>query len=171
MIDSHAHVGFQQFDPDRGAVLERARQAGLSAIVEAGADLASSRSAVALAEQHRFIYAAVGVHPHDAQTVSPAALAELRALAQRPKVVAVGEIGLDYYRDLSPRAAQRAAFASQLALAAELDLPVIVHVRDAYADALAMIGEWCAAGPHRRGVIHAYSGGPERLDQIMALPF
>ena len=171
MIDSHAHVGFQQFDPDRGAVLERARQAGLSAIVEAGADLASSRSAVALAEQHRFIYAAVGVHPHDAQTVSPAALAELRALAQRPKVVAVGETGLDYYRDLSPRAAQRAAFASQLALAAELDLPVIVHVRDAYADALAMIGEWCAEGPHRRGVIHAYSGGPERLDQIMALPF
>ncbi|MCK4452194.1 MAG: TatD family hydrolase, partial [Anaerolineae bacterium] len=131
LIDSHAHLDFHQFDADREAVIERAREAGLVAIVNIGTSLPSSRAAVALAERYDFIYAAVGIHPHDAKTVTPEVLAELRTLARHPKVVAVGEIGLDYYRDLSPRAVQRRVFADQLALAAELALPVVIHSREA----------------------------------------
>jgi len=100
LIDSHAHLDSPKFDGDREAVVERAREAGLVAILNVGGDLASSRAAVALAERYGFIYAAVGVHPHDARTVTPAVLDDLRALSRHPKVVAIGEIGLDYYRDL-----------------------------------------------------------------------
>ena len=104
------------------------------AIVNIGTSLSSSRAAVALAEKYDFIYAAVGVHPHDAKTVTPKVLAELRILARHPKVVAVGEIGLDYYRDLAPRDRQRNALERQLALAVEMDLPVVIHCRDAGPD-------------------------------------
>jgi TatD DNase family protein len=166
LIDSHAHVHFPQFDDDREAVVDRARKAGLVAIVEIGTNLESSRAAVALAEQHDFIYATVGVHPHDAKTVDQAALDELRALAHHPKVVAIGEIGLDYYRDLSPRPVQRQAFAHQLALASELDLPVVIHSRDAHDDVLATLRDWDGVG-----VMHTYAAGPERLDDVMAMGF
>jgi TatD DNase family protein len=108
LIDSHAHLNFDQFNKDRETVIKRARQTGLVAIVNIGTDLASSRATVKLAERYDFIYAAVGVHPHDAKTVTPAVLDELRTLARHPKVVAIGEIGLDYYRDLSPRDVQLA---------------------------------------------------------------
>jgi len=166
LIDSHTHLDFPQFDTDRGAVIARAREAGLAAILNVGADLPSSRAAVALAEQYDFIYAAVGVHPHDARTVTPAVLDELRALARHPKVVAVGEIGLDYYRDLSPRPVQRQVFADQLALATELALPVVIHSREAYDDVLAALRGWKGAG-----VIHSYSAGLERLEEVLALGF
>ncbi|HIE38662.1 MAG TPA: TatD family deoxyribonuclease, partial [Anaerolineae bacterium] len=146
LVDSHAHLDFPQFDGDRGTVIGRAREAGLVAILNVGTDLASSRAAVALAEAHDFIYAAVGVHPHDAKTLTPAVLEELRTLARHPKVVAIGEIGLDYYRDLSPRPVQRRAFAEQLALAAELGLPAVVHSREAHDDVLAALGEWDSVG-------------------------
>ena len=115
LIDSHAHVDFCQFDKDRTEVIKRARKAGLTAIVNVGTGLGSSRATVALAEQCDFVYGTVGVHPHDAKTVTPTVLNELRSLARHPKVVAIGEIGLDYYRDLSPRSVQRRAFADQLA--------------------------------------------------------
>ncbi len=184
-MDSHAHVHFPQFDDDREAVIERAREAGVVAILDVGTDLASSRAAVALAEGYDFIYAAVGVHPHDAKTVTPDVLAELRALARHPKVVAIGEIGLDYYRDLSPRPVQRRAFADQLALAAELGLPVVIHSREAYEDVLATLREGTGGRvprvgetydgrggvPPRAGVFHSYSGGPEGLDDVLALGF
>ena len=166
LIDSHAHLDAPRFDDDRGAVIARAREAGVVAILNVGADLASSRAAVALAEEHDFIYAAVGVHPHDARTVTAALLDELRTLARHPKVVAFGEIGLDYYRDLSPRPVQRQAFADQLALAAELGLPVVVHSRDAYDDVLAALRGWDGVG-----VLHSYSAGPERLQDVLALGF
>ena len=166
LIDSHAHLDFPQFDPDRLAVIERAREAGLVAILNVGTDLISSRAAVELAERYEFIYAAVGVHPHDAKTVTPAVLDELRALAHHPKVVAVGEIGLDYYRNLSPRPVQRRAFFDQLALAAELALPVVIHSREAHDDVLAVLGEWQGTG-----VLHSYSAGPERLTEVLALGF
>ena len=166
LIDSHAHLDSHKFDGDREAAIERAREAGVVAILNAGGDLASSRAAVALAERHGFIYAAVGVHPHDARTVAPAVLDELRALSRHPKVVAIGEIGLDYYRDLSPRPVQRQAFADQLALAAELGLPVVVHSRDALDDVLAALRGW-----EGTGVLHSYSGGPERLEEVMELGF
>jgi TatD DNase family protein len=166
LIDSHAHLDFPQFDDDRDAVIERARGAGLVAILNAGADLPSSRAAVALADTYDFIYAAVGVHPHDAATVTPAVLDELRALARHPKVVAAGEIGLDYYRDLSPRPVQRRAFADQLALAVELHLPVVVHSREAHDDVLAALQGW-----EGTGVLHSYSAGPERLEEVLGLGF
>ncbi len=167
LIDSHAHLDFPQFDADRETVIERARGAGVVAVLNVGTDLESSRAAVALAKRYDFIYAAVGVHPHDAKTVTPATLDQLRELARHPKVVAIGEIGLDYYRDLSPRPAQRRAFAQQLALAAELGLPVVVHSRDAHDDVLAALREWRGAG----GVLHSYSAGPGRLEEVMALGF
>lgn len=166
IIDSHAHLDFPPFDPDREAVIARARVAGMVAILNVGADLESSRASVALARQYDFIYAAVGIHPHDAETMTPAVLEELRHLARCPKVVAIGEIGLDYYRDLSPRPVQRQAFADQLALAAEVGLPVIIHCRDAWADTLAILRGWSG-----RGVLHSYSGGPERLEEVLALGF
>ena len=166
LIDSHAHLDSHKFDGDREAAIERAREAGVAAILNAGGDLASSRAAVALAERHDFIYAAVGVHPHDARTVAPAVLDELRALSRHPKVVAIGEIGLDYYRDLSPRPVQRQALADQLALAAELGLPVVVHSREALDDVLAALQGW-----EGTGVLHSYSGGPERLEEVLELGF
>jgi TatD DNase family protein len=171
-VDSHAHLDFPQFDEDREAVIERAREAGLVAIFNVGTDLASSRAAVALADQYDFIYAAVGIHPHDARTVTPDVLGEIRALACHPKVIAVGEIGLDYYRDLSPRPMQRQVFADQLALATELALPVIIHSRDAHDDVLATLRNWYPLPPLRSlGILHSYSAGPEHLDQVLDLGF
>lgn len=166
LIDSHAHLDFPHFDRDRGAVIDRALDAGLVTILNMGTGLPSSRGAVALAASYDFIYAAVGVHPHDAKTVTSAVLDELRVLARHPKVVAIGEIGLDYYRDLSPRPAQRRAFADQLTLAAELELPVVVHSREAHDDVLAALRDWGGTG-----VLHSYSGGPELLVEVLALDF
>lgn len=166
LIDSHTHLDFPHFDADREAVIGRAREGGLVALLNVGASLDSSRASVALAERHDLIYAAVGIHPHEATAVTPAALDALRGLASHPKVVAIGEIGLDYYRDLSPRDAQRKAFAEQLALAAELGLPVVIHSRDALDDVLGMLRDW-----QGRGVFHSYAGGPERLDEVLELGF
>ncbi len=166
VVDSHTHLDFPEFDPDREAVIARAHAVGMVAILNVGADLESSRAAVALAERYDFIYAAVGVHPHDARTLTPSGLEELRALARHPKVVAIGEIGLDYYRDLSPRPVQRQAFAEQLALAAELGLPVVIHSRDAWDDVLSILRGWTGGG-----VLHSYSGGPERLEEVLAMGF
>jgi len=177
LIDSHAHLDFPHFDADREAVIERAREAGLVVILNVGTDLASSRAAVALAEKHDFIYAAVGVHPHDAKTVTRAVLENLRDLARHPRVVAIGEIGLDYYRDLSPRPVQRRAFADQLALAAQLGLPVVVHSREAHDDVMVALRKWRLASPPAGGteggpgVLHSYSAGPERLEEVLALGF
>ena len=166
LVDSHAHLDFRQFKTDRRSVIERAWEAGLVVIINAGTDLSTSRAAVALAEEHDAVYATVGVHPHDAKSVTPTVLEEIRDLARHPKVIAVGEIGLDYYRDRSPRSAQRRAFADQLALASELDLPVVVHDRDAHDDVLAALRDWPGAG-----VIHSYSAGVGRLDEVLAMGF
>lgn len=176
MIDSHAHLDFPQFDADRAAVLDRARAAGVTAIVCVGADLESSRRAVALAATQPQVYASVGVHPHDAKTLDGAALAALRELAVKPKVVAIGEIGLDFYRDLSPRDVQRRAFQAQLAWAAGLNKPVIVHDREAHDEVLTALTGWAAglAGSPlagRVGVLHSFSGDLAMAEQAIALGF
>jgi len=176
LIDTHAHLDFEQFDADRAAVLERARAAGVAAMVNVGADLASSRRAVTLAGQHLPVYASVGVHPHEAKMLDGAALAELRVLAGRPKVVAVGEIGLDFYRDLSPRDLQRRAFQAQLAWAAQLGKPVIVHDRDAHDEVLQILTDWAgtAAGSPlagRLGVLHSFSGDLAMAERAIELGF
>ncbi len=164
LIDSHAHLGSKAFNRDREAAIGRARQAGVEAIVEVGTDLESSRAAVRLAREHDFVYAAVGIHPHDAGQVNAGVLSELEELARQPGVLAIGEIGLDYYRDLSPRAAQRSAFGEQLELASRLELPVILHCRDAMADLLAGM-----RGRSGRGVLHSYLSGFEYLDEVLGL--
>jgi TatD DNase family protein len=170
MIDSHCHLDFPDFDPDRDQVLARAAESGVTALIDPGTDLESSRRAVALAEKHDSVYAAVGVHPHDASTLDRETLAQVRQLAAQAGVVAIGEIGLDYYRDLSPRDVQRAAFDRQLALAADLDLPVIVHQRESAADVIAALRDW-AAGGHAGCVLHAFSGDQAMADEAVATGF
>jgi TatD DNase family protein len=166
LVDSHLHIGRAEYAADRVPVLERAEAAGVTRFLEVGYDPESNECAAALAREDRRFRAAVGIHPHDAARLADpdgrltpdadAVLARLAALAAGPRVVAIGEIGLDFYRDLSPRPAQVATFRVQLALAKRLGLPVILHVRDAYPEALALLE---AEGlPERRGVLHAFAG-------------
>jgi len=166
LIDSHAHLDFPQFDDDRDAVIAQAREAGLTAIVNIGTNLASSRASVALAEEYDFIYATVGIHPHDAEAADHESLEELRSLADHPKVVAIGEIGLDYYRDYSPRSAQQQAFHDQLILASALDRPVVIHSRDAHDEVFATLREW-----EGTGVLHTYAAGLEHLEEAIEMGF
>lgn len=166
LVDSHAHLDGRAYDEDREATIDRAVAAGVAAIVTCGGDLTSSAAAVALAASHGTLWAAVGVHPHEArhvwtadpaERVDEAAIAQLARLAGRPRVVAIGEIGLDYHYDLSPREAQRAVLARQLALAVELEMPVILHSRESDADLRAIVDRAiaAAAGP-LRGVLHCF---------------
>jgi TatD DNase family protein len=176
LIDTHAHLDFRQFDADRQAVLERASAAGVAKILTVGTDVASSRRAVALAAKHDSVYAAVGMHPHDAKSLSGKALAELRTLARQPRVVAVGEIGLDFYRDRSPRDMQRKAFQAQLAWSAKLGKPVIIHDREAHSEVMAILESWAEGlkgSPleGRLGVLHTFSGDSSMAEQAIELGF
>lgn len=170
-IDTHCHLDFHQFDADRDEVVARAAAAGVAIIINPATDLASSRRAIALADRYDGVYAQVGVHPNDAGDFGPTTLAELRALAAHPKVVAIGEIGLDYYWDKTPKAQQQAAFEAQLELAVELDLPVVIHCRDAQADVRDTMRRWVAGAQMFRGpdailgVYHAYSGDLEMAQE------
>ncbi|MYE88470.1 TatD family deoxyribonuclease [Candidatus Poribacteria bacterium] len=167
-IDSHAHIQLDQFDADREAVLERAQEAGVHAILVIGFDIETSRGAITLAEKYNQIYATVGMHPHDAKDLDDETVCMFRDLAVHPKVVALGEMGLDYYRDLSPRPIQKAAFERQLDLAEELDLPIVIHNRDAYHDILPILQ---ARRDRVRGVMHCFSGDVEIMRQNLALGF
>lgn len=175
LIDTHAHLDFGQFDDDRNAVLDRAWQAGLIAIITIGIDLKTSRAAVALAEAHERVFATVGFHPHDAKRADAVALAELRELAQHPRVVAIGEMGLDFYRDRSPRDVQRRVFRRQLQIAAELGKPVVVHDREAHADTLEILQQWIAESQttfsEYRGVLHCFSGNLALAQAVIELGF
>jgi len=164
--DTHLHLNRHEFAGDAAAVLERAVAAGVTGFLNVGYDPESSAASVALAARDPRFRAAVGVHPHDAARLADpegaltadgeAVLAELAELARHPGVVAVGEIGLDFYRDLSPRPAQRAAFAAQVALADRLDLPVVLHIRDAYDEIIAAMEQ--DGPPRRRGIMHSFAG-------------
>ncbi|HEY7834856.1 MAG TPA: TatD family hydrolase, partial [Ktedonobacterales bacterium] len=156
LVDSHAHVQMRQFAQDRAAVIAAAFAAGVGQMVVPGTDVATSRDAIALAAAYPGrLFAAVGTHPHDASTLDAAALEAERMLARGPGVVAIGEIGLDFYRDLSPRDIQRTALIAQLELARELDLPVILHNRESHADMIALLR---AHGQGTRGVFHCFIG-------------
>jgi TatD DNase family protein len=164
VIDTHAHLQWPDFDKDREEVIKRAFSAGLQAIVSIGYDLNASREAVRIAEGHDRIYAAVGIHPHNAKTVDTESLEALRKLAQNRKVVAVGEIGLDYHRDLSPRVKQKEAFEKQFALARELRLPVVIHDREAHADVLQLMHSFASSVA---GVMHCFSGSVEMAKEAI----
>lgn len=167
LIDSHAHLEMKEFDADRAAVIERARLAGVSAIITVGTNLTLSRKALSIAREYPHIYATIGVHPHDVAGADDQTFDELKALACDPKVVAYGEIGLDYFRNLSPREIQLAQFARQLEMAAHLDLPVVIHDRDAHEETLRMV----RASKVRRGVFHCFSGDWDMARQCIDLGF
>lgn len=170
LIDTHAHLDSGQYDSDRLATIERARAAGVSPILTVGCDLPSSRASVALALEHGDIFASVGIHPHDALTCDDAALEELRRLAGSTlKVVAIGEIGLDFYRDRSPRDVQRLAFRRQISLARELRLPIIVHDRDAHDEVLQILRAEEAS--EVGGVLHCFSGDVAMARACLELGF
>lgn len=166
LFDSHAHYDDPAFDDDREAVLSALGEAGVGAVLNPGCTLESSRAAVALAARYDFIWAAVGLHPEECGSAGEADFQTLRTLAVQPKVVAIGEIGLDYYWEGNPpRQVQQAVFRRQLELAAELSLPVIVHDRDAHGDALAIVRDY----PGLRGVFHCFSGSPEMARELLSL--
>jgi TatD DNase family protein len=169
LIDTHTHIQVHQFDADRERVIADAFAAGVERLVVPGMDLESSRTAVALAAAHPGrIFAGVGTHPHDATTLIPEALAAQRALAHSADVVAIGEIGLDFYRDLSPRDVQREALVAQLALARELDLPVILHNRESHAEMVALLR---AHASGVRGVFHCFIGDQRMAREALDLGF
>jgi len=156
IVDSHAHISTPKFAEDRDAVLARAREAGLVGIVDVGCDLASSRDSIGLAETDRMVWAAVGVHPHEAKHWDAATRAALEELAAHPRVVAIGETGLDFHYNYSPPDVQREVFRAQLELAADLEMPVVLHIRDAYEEALQTIDALGRA--NLRGVSHCFTG-------------
>ncbi len=170
-IDSHCHLDVERFDPDRDAVIERARTAGVTPMVTigAGGPMECNHRAVALAAEHDDIYATVGIHPHDARTVDDTSLAEIERLAESPKVVAIGETGLDFYYDNSPRPAQEDALRRFVDLARKRRLPLVVHLRDAY-DVCARILREERAGENG-GVIHCFSGDRENARTFLDLGF
>lgn len=167
LVDSHCHLDVQQFDADRAAVFERAKAAGIQYIINPGIDLDHCRQALALAEAHDEIYVAVGIHPTSSNHVGTKTIDQLRAWASHPKVVAIGEIGLDYYWDNVDPETQARAFHAQLELAAEVGLPVIIHNRDATAETAKILCEWSTSAAVRNsplakrpfwGVLHAFGG-------------
>lgn len=164
IFDSHAHYDDPAFDPDRDQLLAGLGEMGVSAVMTIGADLDTSRVAAELAERWPFLWAAVGVHPHGAAELPAGWLAQLTALAARPRVRAIGEIGFDYHYDADWKEAQREVFEAQLRLAAELDLPVVIHDREAHSDTLALLRRYRPAG-----VVHCYSGSAEMAREVLSL--
>jgi TatD DNase family protein len=167
--DSHAHLTLDPFDADRDAVIGRARAAGLAHIVTVSSYIGDAARCADLAARHDLIHFTAGVHPHEAKAWTPEVAREIREAAARPKAVAIGEIGLDYHYDFSPRERQRAVFREQIALARELRLPIVVHTREAWDDTLAILGEERAA--EVGGVFHCFSGGPEEARRCLDLGF
>jgi TatD DNase family protein len=164
-FDTHAHYDDPAFDMDRADVLSSLKDAQISLVMNPGSDLASSRASVQLAETYDFVYAAVGVHPHEAKEMREGDLETLRTLAAHPKVKAIGEIGLDYYYDHSPRDVQQQRLREQMALAEECKLPVIIHDRDAHGDCFDVVRSF----PNVTGVYHCYSGSLEMAKQLLDL--
>lgn len=178
LVDTHCHLDFNVFDENRNSVRETARIEGVRRIVNPGVDLESSVRVVALADACDEVYAAVGVHPNDAETWNQDTLRELRSLARHPKVVAIGEIGLDYYWKKSTPIFQKKILRIQLELAAELNLPVLLHSRDSNADLLDMISDWHielntarSNLVHHPGVLHSFSGNVEEANRAFVNNF
>ena len=166
IFDTHAHYDASAFEKDRDELLSSLPRRGVGLVVDPGCTVESSQAAVALAERYPHVWAAVGIHPEDCAGASEADFQAIRALAEHPKAVAIGEIGLDYYWEQNPpREFQQTVFRRQLALARELDMPVIVHDREAHGDSLAIVKEF----PEVRGVFHCYSGSPEMAAELVKL--
>jgi len=185
LTDSHAHLTSKEFDRDRDEVIRRARDAGVSVIINPGTTLADSRDAVALAAKHEGLYACVGVHPHEAKLADDRTLTELAELSNESRVVAIGEIGLDFHYDFSPRDVQERVFTAQLEIAARRDLPVVIHSREAAERTLAIVTEFLKTHPGWRsrlttpvsrypapkGVFHCFAGDAEAAWNLINMGF
>jgi len=169
MIDSHCHLYFDSFDNNRKGLIAAAADSGVHTIINIGVDLASSHKALELAQDHDGLFATVGVHPHDARTMTDEVYGKLSALADHSKVVAIGEIGLDYYRDLSPRPLQKKVLARQLELAVEKKLPVVIHTRESFEDSMEIISDYAADLPG--GVFHCFPGNVDDAYRVFELGF
>jgi len=174
LVDSHAHIDVPLYDEDRDQVMARAREAGVAAVVNVGCDLDSSAASIRLAERYDDVFAALGFHPHNAARISDGDLERLAELAQHPKAVAIGETGLDFYRNLSPKEEQIKAFKGQLELAQRLNLPVIIHCRNAQEEVLSILEQW-AGGSKRAsqplGVLHCFSGDIQLAQKYIEMGF
>ncbi len=166
-FESHAHYDDVKFDNDRRELLERLTGDGIGYCINVGADMQSSQNSIAISEQYSYIFATVGVHPHEVHSCNAQTIQDLEAMASHKRVVAIGEIGLDLYYDLSPRNVQRHWFSEQLALASRLKLPVVIHSRDAAEETFNII----KASNIRQGVIHCYSGSAQMAEAYVALGF
>ena len=172
LIDSHAHIDFPQFAEDRDAMLERARAAGITTLLAIGTGPGPEKldSAIPFAEKHDWIYATIGIHPHEAKEFKLEHIGQLRRLTKHPKVIAFGEIGLDYFYDHSPREWQKNIFAEQMMLAKEAKLPIIIHCRDAWTDCLEMLEQfWCPTGIG--GILHCFSSTLEDAKRGLDMGF
>ena len=169
IIDSHAHLDDSRFDYDRDMIIKNLKNNGIELVINIGADLKTSIASVSLADKYDNIYAAVGVHPHSAKEMDNSTIEILKSFAKRDKVVAIGEIGLDFHYDNSPRDIQRKWFKEQLKLAKEVDLPVIIHTREAAQETFDILKE--AQDGSLRGVLHCYSGSVEMALEYIKLGF
>jgi len=172
LIDSHCHLDSPEFDSDRDEVIQRALDAGIEKMVAIGTGQGPPdlEAGVRLADRYELFYATAGVHPHDAAKASPADLRRLEELLAHPKVIAVGEIGLDYHYDFSPRDTQKSVFIEQMSIAAAARKPIVIHTREAWDDTLALIEQhWKPAG--LPGIMHCFSGGPAEARRALELGF
>lgn len=168
MIDSHCHLNLEQFDDDRDEVIARALGDGVSAIVNIGYDRESARQTVELLERFPFFYGVVGVHPHDADTCDDSLVEGIKGYLEHPRVVGVGEIGLDFYRDHSPRDTQRHVFKRMIRLARDRDYPIVIHCRDAFDEVVeTLAGE----ASHYTGIFHAFAGSEDQVKRVLDLGF
>lgn len=166
LVDTHAHLQWASFDKDRDKVIHRAKANGVKCIVNVGFDVESSRRAIQLAEGNNGLYATVGVHPHNAAQYDEATLKELKELSRNENVVAIGETGLDYYRNLSSRTAQKRAFEAQLELAEQLDLPAVIHNREAHQEVYEMLSRFRS---RIHFIMHCYSGSAKITSKFITL--
>ena len=167
LVDTHVHLHFPEFQSDVAQVIEQARGTGIRYLINVGTDVASSRQAIRVAEQYEFVYATVGIHPHDAKDVRPGDLDQLRELARHPKVVAVGEVGLDFFRNLSPESVQKKILVELFELAQGAHLPLILHIREAYETMIELLKVHFK--PPIRALSHCFSGTVEMMNELLAL--
>lgn len=171
LIDTHCHIDFDNYNDDREAVLSRAAEAGVKRIINPAIDLETSAGIIQQAERYPAVYATVGIHPNSSADFEPSMIERLAELAAQGRIVAVGEIGLDYYWDKSPKQKQFQAFEAQLALAARLELPVIIHNRDASEDTIRILEDWAKTLPpalrERPGVLHSVSAPQELAERAL----
>ncbi|MDQ7033394.1 MAG: TatD family hydrolase [Anaerolineae bacterium] len=175
MIDTHCHLNFDAFDANRDSIVDSAAQVGVTRIIIPAVDIETTQQALDLAQQYEGIFAAVGVHPNSTANFTDNILAHIEKQSYQPKVVAIGEIGLDYHWDKSPKEKQISSFEAQLALAAKRDLPVIIHNREASDDIIRILEQWVKDLPaslkDRPGVLHSFSAPPEIAERALSIGF